>query len=312
MKKKLINFFHFIKQVVVEFASDNVLKYSASLAYYTVFSLAPMLIIIITAGGFLFGKEAMEGRIYGQIKDLIGSDAAIQVQETIKNVHLTKASPVATVISIAALMIGATGIFGEMQDSLNRIWGLKLKARKVWWKLILNRLLSFSLVISLGFVLMVSLVLNALVAGIGGRLDHFISGSAAELVPIINVGLSLVINTLLFAIIFKVLPDARIKWKDVFIGSLTTSALFMLGRWAIGFYIGTSNMANIYGAAGSIIIILIWTYYSAAILYLGAEFTKVYAKQYGGKISPNEYSMWIKVEEIPVRNVVLTHELAEN
>ncbi|MEP6676468.1 MAG: YihY/virulence factor BrkB family protein [Ferruginibacter sp.] len=311
MNKRIINFFHFIKQVFVEFASDNVLKYSASLAYCTVFSLAPMLIIIIGAGGFLFGQEAMEGRIYVQIKDLIGSQAAIQVQETIKNVHLEKASSVATVISVIALLVGATGIFGEMQDSLNRIWGLKLKARKVWWKIILNRLLSFSLVISLGFVLMVSLILNAIVAGIGGRLDHIISGSAAALVPSINIIMSLLINTFLFAIIFKILPDARIRWKDVFIGAVTTSVLFMLGRWAIGFYIGTSNMASIYGAAGSVIIILIWTYYSAAILYFGAEFTKVYAKEYGGKISPNDYSMWIKVEEIPVRNIVLTHEIKE-
>jgi membrane protein len=270
-----------------------------------------MLIIIITAGGFLFGQDAMEGRIYGQIKDLIGSDAALQVQDTIRNVHLTRNSSVATIVSVIALLIGATGIFGEMQDSLNRIWGLKIKAKKAWWKLILNRLLSFSLVISLGFVLMVSLILNALVAGMGGKLDHLVSGSATTLVPVINMLMSVVVNTLLFATIFKVLPDARIKWKDVFIGSITTSILFMLGRWAIGYYIGSSNLANIYGAAGSVIIILIWTYYSSAILYLGAEFTKVYATQYGGKISPNDYSVWIKVEEVPVRNVVLTHELTE-
>ena len=311
MKKRFIRTFSFLKQVAVEFSSDNVLKYSASLAYYTVFSLAPMLIIIIAGCGILFGRDAMEGRVYAEIKDMVGSDAALQVQEIIKNVHLTKNTTFATIISVIVLVIGATGIFGEIQDSLNKIWGLKLKNHKVWWKLIINRLLSFSLIISFGFVLMVSLVLNALVVGIGDRLDKISSGYASTMIPLVNSGLTLVVNTLVFATIFKVLPDARIKWKDVFVGSIITSVLFMLGKWGIGYYLGKSNMANLYGAAGSIIIILIWTYYSSAILYLGAVVTKVYAKDYGGRILPNEYSVWIKTEEKPVANVTLSPKAEE-
>ena len=309
IKKKIVFLYHFIKQVIVEFIDDDVMKYSASLAYYTVFSLAPMLIIIISICGALFGKEAVQGQIYGEIKDLVGSSAAIQIQENIKNIHLTKDTPIATMFSAIVLIIGGTGIFGEIQDSLNKIWGLKVKTKKTWWKLILNRLLSFSLIISLGFVLIVSLVLNAVIAIIGDRLNNLLSGVGKIFIPIIDNVLSFGITTLLFAIIFKVLPDAKIRWKDVSIGAVITAILFTLGKLGIGYYLGRSNMATIYGAAGSVIIIMLWAYYSSVILYLGAEFTKVYANEHGTKIQPNEYSVWIKIEEIPVSEVTLKKEV---
>ena len=309
MQKKAFSLYHFIKQVIVEFIDDNVMKYSASLAYYTVFSLAPMLIIIMAICGQLFGKEAVQGQMYGEIKDLVGSSAALQIQENIKNIHLTRSTPIATIFSIGVLLIGGTGIFGEIQDSLNKIWGLKVKTKKVWWKLILNRLLSFSLILSLGFVLIVSLVLNALIAIIGNRLNNLLSGLGKIFIPLIDNILSFTITTLLFAIIFKVLPDAKIKWKDVSIGSVITAALFTLGKFGIGYYLGRSNMATIYGAAGSVIIIMLWAYYSSVILYLGAEFTKVYANSHGTKIQPNDYSVWIKIEEIPVPEVTLKKEV---
>lgn len=309
MQKKLHSLYHFIRQVIVEFIDDNVMKYSASLAYYTVFSLAPMLIIIISICGTIFGKAAVQGQMYGEIKDLVGSSAALQIQENIKNIRLTQSTPLATIFSISVLLIGGTGIFGEIQDSLNKIWGLKVKTKKAWWKLILNRLLSFSLILSLGFVLIVSLVLNALIAIVGNRLNNLLSGSGQIFIPIIDNILSFAITTLLFAIIFKVLPDAKIKWKDVSIGSIITAILFTLGKFGIGYYLGRSNMATIYGAAGSVIIIMLWAYYSSVILYLGAEFTKVYANSHGGKIQPNDYSVWIKIEEIPVPGVTLKKEV---
>jgi membrane protein len=298
MKKKIKEVFQFAKQVITEFSNDNVLKYSASLSYYTIFSLAPMLIIIISICGFLFNKEAMQGEIYGQIKDLVGSDAAIQIQNTIKNIHLSKDTPVATTISIITLIIGATGIFGEVQDSLNKIWGLQVKSKKVVWKVILNRLLSFSLVLSLGFILVVSLILNAIVLGFGSRLNHFFSGAFFTFLPVIENVFSFIVTTILFAAIFKILPDAKIKWKDVAVGALVTSLLFMLGKFVIGYYLSTSKLTSMYGAAGSVIIILSWTYYSSAILYMGAEFTKVYAMRYGKRIPPNEYSVWVRTQEI--------------
>ena len=308
MRKKIRSFFIFNKQVITEYFADNVLKYSASLAYYTTLSLAPLLIILISFSGFLFGREAMRGEVYGQITGLVGKDAALQIQTAIQNVHLNDNTPFATAVSLIVLLIGATGIFGEVQDSLNKIWGLKTKTRKVWWKLLTDRLLSFSLILSLGFVLTVSLILNAFVAAFSSKLNGVIMGAGDTVLPIIDTILSAGFTMLMFATIFKVLPDAKIKWKDVFVGAFITSVLFSLGKFAIGYYLGKSNLASVYGAAGSVIIIMVWIYYSSAILYLGAVFTKVYASDYGGKIYPNDYAVWIKTEEIPVANVTLNEK----
>ena len=305
MKNKFLFFFRFIKQVITEFIADNVLKYSASLAYYTVLALAPLLVIVLFTSSVFFGKAAMSGELYTEIKGMVGNEAATQIQGAIQNIHLSKDNFVATGIGATILLVSATGIFGEMQDSLNRIWGLRIKSRKVWWKLILDRLISFSLILSLGFVLIVSLALNALVAILSAKIDKLVSGMGDTFIYVIDNFISVAITTLLFATIFKVLPDAKIRWKDVLVGAFITALLFMLGKYGIGFYLGKSKLATIYGAAGSVMIIMIWVYYSAAILYLGAVFTKVYATNFGGKIYPSEYSVWIKVEEIPVEEVTL-------
>ena len=308
MRKRVVGFLKFIKQVVVEYIADNVLKYSASLAYYTTLSLAPMLIIIITVSGFLFGKEAMRGEIYGEINGMIGSAAASQIQATIQNIHLNSHTPFATMVSFVILLIGATGIFGEIQDSLNKIWGLRTTDRRKWWKLLFDRVISFSIIVSLGFVLIVSLALNAVVATISNKLSVYVGGAGETMIIIIDNSISVLITTVMFATIFKVLPDAKIKWKDVFIGAIITSVLFMIGKLGIGFYLGHSNLTTVFGAAGSIIVVMIWVYYSSAILYLGAVFTKVYATDFGGKIYPNEYAVWIKLKEVPVANVTLSDE----
>lgn len=311
MSKKIAGFLKYLKQVATEFTEDNILKYSASLAYYTVFSLAPLLIIIISLCGLLFGHDAIQGHVYGQIKGLVGSDAAAQIQDAIKNIHISGHNFFASVVSIIVLLIGATGIFGEVQDSLNKIWGLRIKTRKTWWKLILNRILSFSLIVSIGFVLMVSLLLNALVAAFGHYLSRYFEGFSVLLIQITDSVLTFVATTFLFSLMFKMLPDAKIKWKDVFVGGLITSIFFTLGKLAIGYYLGQSNITSVYGAAGSIMIIMVWVYYSAVILYLGAEFTKVYAKFYGGKIFPNEYAVWIKTEEVQVANPALKNKVLD-
>ncbi|MEP6712672.1 MAG: YihY/virulence factor BrkB family protein [Ferruginibacter sp.] len=308
MKKKLWFFIKFNKQVVLEFFASNVLKYSASLAYYTVLSLAPLLIIILYVSGLLFGKEALRGELYGEIKDMVGSSAAIEIQSAIQNIHLSKDSVFATGIGVIILLIGATGIFGEMQDSLNKIWGLRTKTRKVWWKLFLDRLISFSLILSLGFVLIVSLALNALVAALSTKITGLFAGMGETVLTVIDNLISLFITTLLFGTIFKVLPDAKIKWKDVMFGAFITSLLFMLGKYGIGFYLGKSKLATIYGAAGSVMIVMIWVYYSSAILYLGAVVTKVYVSHFDRKIYPNDYSVWIKMEEVPVPDVTLNEK----
>jgi len=304
MKTKIISIYQFAKQVIDEFSNDNALKYSASLSYYTIFSIAPLLIIIISICDVLFNKEAMQGKIYDEIKHLVGNDAAMQIQTTIQNVHLSNDTWFATVIGVITLILGATGVFGEMQDSLNRIWGLKVRPTSGWFKLVVNRLLSFSLILSLGFVFMVSLVLNAVVLALGSRINKFFSGAIYNFIPLIENLLSFLITTVIFAAIFKILPDAKIKWKDVIVGAFFTALLFILGKFLIGYYLSTSKLNTMYGAAGSIIIILSWTYYSSAILYMGAEFTKVYALRYNRRIAPNDYSEWIKVEDVHTEHVV--------
>ncbi len=305
MRKRFVTFFTFLKQVFVEFIGDNILKYSASLAYYTVLSIAPLLVILLTVTGFLFGKQAINGQLYAEINKLVGADAALQIQSSIQNIHLNKDNVFATTIGIIVLTIGATGIFGEIQDSLNRIWGLKIKAKKVWWKVLIDRLVSFSLILSLGFVLIVSLVLNAIAAAISDKIIALLPGTGHIFLVVLDSAVTLLITTILFGSIFKVLPDAKIKWRDVTVGAFITACLFLLGKYGIGFYLGRSKLGSIYGAAGSIMILMIWVYYSSAILYLGAVFTKVYATDFGGKISPSDFSEWIKVEEIPVPEVHL-------
>lgn len=287
----------YIKQVAAEFTADDVFKYSASLAYYTVFSVAPLLLIIISLSGFLFGKDAIEGQVYAQLNHLIGSVAAIQIQDTIKNIHLTGHSFFASILSIIILLIGATSIFGEIQDSFNKIWGLRVKTKRIWWKLILTRLLSFSLILSIGFIVIITLLMNTLVSAFGGFITRYIKGYSIYFIEITEAVLSFAVSAILFSLLFKILPDAKIKWKDVFIGGIVTALFFTLGKLGIGFYLGKSNIGTIYGAAGSIIIFMLWVYYSSVILYLGAEFTKVYAKLYGGKIVPNEYAEWIIIQE---------------
>ncbi len=287
----------YTKQVFKEFSADNIFKYSASLSYYTVFSIAPLLIIVITMSSFFFGREAVQGELYGNLNELIGSVAAIQIQDIIKNTHLTGNSFFASVVSVIILLIASTTVFGEIQDSLNKIWGLRIKARKVWWKLILTRLLSFSLIISLGVILIMSVILNAIISGFGDLIDRFFNISSTYFIEIADYGLGFLVSVLLFSLLFKILPDAKIRWKDVLIGGFVTALFFTLGKFAISFYLSKSNLASVYGAAGSIIILMLWVYYSSIILYLGAEFTKVYAKLYGGKIQPNEYAEWIKIEE---------------
>ncbi|MEP7277510.1 MAG: YihY/virulence factor BrkB family protein [Bacteroidota bacterium] len=301
MLYKIKQAFSFLKQVMTDFTEDKALKFSASLSYYTVFSIAPFLAIIISFTGFFFGREAVQGELYPQINDLVGHEAALQIQQMITNIHLSKNSFFATIVSLVVLILGATGIFSEVQDSINHIWGLKSKPRRGLLKMVLNRLLSFSLIISLGFLLMVSLTLNALVEILSKPLLRLLPGNGVYVIDAVNNCLMFILLSLLFGIIFKVLPDARIRWKDVMVGAITTSILFMIGKFCIGFYLGHSKMGNIYGTAGSIIIVMLWVYYSAVILYFGAEFTKVYAKWYGGAIRPSDYAVWIKTEEIELR-----------
>ncbi|MEO6221458.1 MAG: YihY/virulence factor BrkB family protein [Ginsengibacter sp.] len=291
-----------LKKCFKGFSDNKIPKLSASLAYYTVFSLGPLLIVILFLCSIFFGREAVEGSIYGQVQSFVGKDAALQIQEIIKNASLSKESNVAAVIGIITLLIGATTVFAEIQDSINMIWGLKMKPAAGWWVLVKTRLLSFGVIGSLGFLLLVSLGVTAIVESISVRLVKQFPGVAVPIFYIINIIITLAVVTALFGVIFKVLPDAKIKWKDVLAGSIATAILFMLGKFAITFYISKSNVGGTYGTAGSLVVLLVWIYYSSFILYFGAEFTKAWAVRFGSEIDPNEYTVFAKTIEVQVEN----------
>jgi len=280
------------------FADDKVPKLSGSLAYYTIFSMGPLLLIIITMCSFFFGREAVEGRVYAQLKDFVGSDTASQLQQIIKNASLSGKTAVATTIGVIALLIGATSVFAEMQDSINMIWGLKAKPKKGWLKFLQNRFLSFSVIVGLGFLLLVSLAIATLLEAFGDYLKGRFPDITIVLFYIINLVITVTITCFIFAIIFRVLPDAEIRWKDVLAGALTTTFLFLLGKFGISFYISKNHIGTTYGPAGSLVVLVLWVYYSAIILYFGAEFTKAYAVQYGHAIYPSEYAVTVEQVEV--------------
>lgn len=293
------------------FSDLNVTSMSAALAYYTIFGIAPMIIVIISLLDIFFGREAVEGKVYDQIKHLVGNDAAIQIQQLIKNATISTDMSWASIIAIIALIFSATSVFAQIQVSINRIWRLKTKPSKGLIKLLINRLLSFSMVITLGFLLMVSLIVNAVMSILVDHLLSLFPEAAIYSAYVTNIFLTFLTTTILFGIIFKVLPDAKIRWRDIRVGAVTTALLFMLGRWAIGFYLGQSKISSTYGAAGSLVIVLLWVYYSAIILYFGAAFTKAYVQYKGREIYPNDYAVFI--ENVVVENKEpLSHQNPEN
>jgi len=299
--QKLVDFFQLLRHAATEFSNDNALKFSASLSYYTLFSLAPMLIIVIAVSSVWLGREAAEGYLYKQFEGLLGTAGALQVQEMIQNASVAGNTPLATGIGILTLIFGATGVFLEIQDSINSIWSLKAKPKRGWLKFLQNRLLSFSLIVGIGFLLLVSLALSAMLSIIYEYVNSRF-GEAAWLSWTITNIINVSTVVLLFSVVFKVLPDADLQWRDVFMGSSFTAVLFLGGKWAINYYLSHSASVSVYGAAGAVVLIILWIYYSSAILYFGAEFTKVYANKYGNKIKPNHYAVFVEKTEVPTKD----------
>lgn len=302
MIQRIRRFLSLFGKAGLGFVTDNAFKLSASLSYYTVFALGPLLLIIISLAGIFFGRDAVAGKLYLQLSGLVGKEAAVQIQDIIKNVHHTHATMAGATIGAIILVIGATGVFTEMQDSINYIWSVRAKPKKSWLKFLFNRLLSFSLVVGLGFLLLVSLVVNALLNLLSDRLTHVFPHFTVYVFNGINVAIIVVVITGLFAVIFKVLPDAVIAWRDALTGALITALLFLLGKFGISYYLERSNLDITYGTAASIVIILSWIYYSALILYYGAEFTKMYALHHGGGIRPKDTAVFIikrESKEVP-------------
>lgn len=276
-----------LRETFTEWNEDKASRLAAALAYYTVFSLAPMLIIAIAIAGAVFGEEAARGEIVTQIQGLVGRDGAQFIETAIEGASKPKAGTIASLISIAVLLFGASGLFAQLQDSLNTIWEVQPKPGRGVIGILRDRFLSFTMVLGVGFLLLVSLVLSAGLSGLVNFLGSLLPGIGA-LLQIANFVLSFAVTTLLFGLIYKVLPDVKIAWSDVWSGAIVTSLLFSIGRFALGLYLGNSSFGSTYGAAGSVVIILVWVYYAAQILFFGAEFTQVYARRYGSRIVPTK------------------------
>jgi membrane protein len=289
--------FSILKAAFNGFMNDMALKYSASLSYYTIFSLAPLLLLVISLAGIFLGQDAIQGKVFKEINGLVGNDAANQIQEMIKHLEMSGKSTISVIIGVVTLIIGATTVFGEIQESINIIWQVKAKPSKAWLKLVKDRLLSGSLIISLGFLLLVSFIVNGALLAVSDKLKTFLPDVTVIVFNVVNVVVSFIVITVLFGVIFKVLPDVKIGWKDVRSGAIFTAVLFMLGRLVIGIYVGMSANSSTYGAAGALIAILLWVYYTAAILYFGAEFTKAYVDFKGKRIEPAEYAVHVEQTE---------------
>ena len=273
-------FYHLAKKSGEAWFDDYAASMGAAIAYYTVFSIAPLLIIVIAVAGAVFGREAVEGQIVGQLASLIGVETAMGVQGLIRSASRPASGALATVISLALLLIGATSVFTELQTALNRIWRVPTAAqRSGWWPTLRARLLSFGLILGVAFLMMVSLIVSAAVAAFAQWANGILP--AEELIlQSINTLISLSISFIMFAMIFKFMPQAKIAWRDVWVGALVTALLFEAGKIGIGMYLGKSGITSAYAAAGSLVVLLIWVYYSAQIFLLGAEFTWVLASEH--------------------------------
>ena len=268
------------KETVTRWAEDKAGAMAAALAFYALFSLAPLVLIAVAVAGLVFGQQAAEGGLYAQLAHLVGDATAKGLQEMVASTHRQSGGLLATIIGLTTLFFGATKVFVQLQDSMNTIWKARPPTTNGIVEFLRVRLLSFSMVLGIGFLLLVSLILSAVLAAVGSYLGLFLPGGAA-LGHALNATVSLVVVTALFAMIYKLLPDTQVAWRDVWVGALLTSFLFTVGKFAIGFYLGKASVASSYGAAGSVVILLLWVYYSALILYFGAEFTHVYSMRRG-------------------------------
>lgn len=285
-----------LKNTVQGFSDDKITRLSAALSYVTIFSFAPFILVIINIGAFF--AQDLEGKLFGQLSSLLGNDVAKGLQEVVHNAEVADKSLLTTIIGIGVILFSATTVFASIQESLNTIWGIKPKPKKGWLKLIKNRLLSFSVIIALGFILLVTMSLSSIIGLLNERLMAYYPDVTVVLFQVIGIALNIVFTSLVFLLIFKMLPDAKIKFKDVAIGAFITTLLFLIGQYAISIYLSRSNIASLYGAAASILLLLVWVYYSATIVYIGAEFTKAWADELGGKIYPDEYAVSTRIIEV--------------
>ncbi|TGD81747.1 YihY/virulence factor BrkB family protein [Hymenobacter wooponensis] len=288
-----------LKTTASEFMVNNSFRHAAALSYYTIFSLPPLLIIVITTASAIYGTEAVTGQIYGQMRGFLGPDSAKFLQDSIAEFTKQQKSGVASIIGVGTLIFAATTFFVTLQESINDIWNLKVKPRNGIWQFVRDRLLSFGLILSVALLLLISFVISALLSVFTDQLQKWFPEVAVIFIHIVDFTLSLFITSLLFGLIYRFLPDAIIRWRDVGIGAVITALLFLVGKYLIAFYIAKSDPGSAFGAAGSAIVLLLWVNYSSLIIFFGAEFTQEFADAFGQKVQPKAHAVRIETREVP-------------
>jgi membrane protein len=282
--------FQLLKDTASGWDEDNVARLAASLAYYTLLSIAPLIILAVAVAGLAFGENAAREHISGELAGVVGAGAAGAIQSIAQNAHAPGTGVISVVVGIVVLLFGASGVFGELQSALNTVWEVAPKPGRGIWGLVKDRFFSFTLVVGVAFLLLVSLIASAALTWLGQVFESSLPGGAFVW-QMLNFIISLAVVTALFALIFKTLPDVHIKWRDVWVGAAVTAGLFTLGKFGLGIYLGSAGVSSAYGAAGSIVALVIWVFYSSQVLLIGAEFTEAYARRYGSKITPDDKAM---------------------
>lgn len=295
-KSYLSRVFKVLKDSVTGFSDDNVMRLSASLAYATLFSIIPFLSLLVSIG--VFFHTDLTDQLYAQLEPIVGEEVIKALQSILANAGKADSSTFATIVSVGVSIFGATTIFAEIQSSLNTIWGIKAVPKKGWLKYLKNRLLSFSIILVFAFILLITFSITNIISNLGERFLVNYPGVAHPLVKAIGIILNIGVTSIIFTLIFKILPDAKIKSRDVFTGAIVTTLLLLIGQWAISFYISMAKLDTVYGAAAFMAVFITWIYYSAIIIYTGAEFTKAWANEMGGKIFPDEYAVATRTIEI--------------
>ncbi|HYQ43501.1 MAG TPA: YihY/virulence factor BrkB family protein [Polyangiaceae bacterium] len=282
-----------VKETGSGWDEDNVARLAAALAYYTLLSIAPLIVLAVAVTGLAFGEEAARQHIAGELASVVGTGAAEAIQSIAKNARAPGTGVLSIAVGVVVLLFGASGVFGELQAALNTVWDVAPKPGRGIWGIVKDRFFSFTLVVGVAFLLLVSLVVSAALTWVGAFFEHTLPGGAV-LWQVLNFCISLGVVTALFALIFKTLPDVRIHWRDVWVGAAVTAGLFTLGKFGLGLYLGSAGVSSAYGAAGSIVALVIWVYYSAQVLLLGAEFTEAYARRFGSRIVPDDQAVSVE------------------
>jgi membrane protein len=301
-KGRLLKAWGFTKAMVNAYTHDNTFEMGAALAYYTIFSIVPLLVVVISISGLIAGPDAIRGQVFGQINGLVGADTARALEDLLGNAYKSGHGWLATVLGTLTLVLGASGIFGALKSSLNRMWEIKPKPKNSIVHFLLNRLLSFSFVLGLGFLMVVSFAINFVIDGFSDNLARALPHLSIVLLGGLSSGLTIVISSFVFACLFKYLPDARVAWRDVMPGALFTTVLFGFGKYVLTLYFTSSNPASVFGAAASLISLLLWTFYSSQIFFLGAEFVYVWAEVHGRPIKPSPNAIRVMQQEVAVQH----------